>query len=132
MPVTETRIERFEQNSAAPARDHADVTTQLLVVVTAKLQRAAPTDDILIGSVGDARLRVRSPIRVNFTSENDDFIAEAPELDEFGFGPSRSAALRDLQRAIVELYITLKAEQNALGTDLQGVWSRLRSKIQER
>ena len=85
---------------------------------------------ILLGSLGDGRLRVRMPIAVNLATENDDYIAEAEELSEFGFGKNPSDAINDLQRALVELWFTLQQEQDRLGPDLLGVWSKLRQKVE--
>jgi len=88
--------------------------------------------EVLLGSVRDGRLRVYSPIRVKFTQEGQHVIAEAVELNEFGFGNSVSEALTDLQHAIVELYLTLDKEQERLGSDLQDVWEKLQKLIRVR
>jgi hypothetical protein len=87
---------------------------------------------VLLGSVHDGRLRVCSPIRVNFTEEGHHIIAEAVEINEFGFGQNPSEAIIDLQHAIVELYFTLEKEQERLGGDLQNVWERLQKLIRAR
>lgn len=86
-------------------------------------------DEILIGSLGDARLRVQSPIPIKFRPEGQQFTAEAVEFNEFGFGANRSEALRDLQLAIVELFFTLEKEQDCLRPDLQNIWACLQDKI---
>ena len=86
-------------------------------------------ENSLLGTLSDARFRVRHPFRVKMTTENDDFIAEAEEIDEFGFGKNPSAAVRDLQLTIVELYFTLKNEAHRLGPDLKRVFSVLESKL---
>lgn len=83
----------------------------------------------LLGTLNDARLRVRQPFQVTMSTENDDFIAEAVEIDEFGFGKNPSAAIRDLQLTIVELYFTLKNEAHRLGPDLKRVLRVLESKL---
>jgi hypothetical protein len=95
------------------------------------LAPAIPSESLL-GSLRDGRLRVNSPIEVKFTTEGEHVIAEAVELNEFGFGENPSEALIDLQRAIAELYLTLEKEQKRLGTDLQGVWTILQEKILKR
>jgi hypothetical protein len=94
----------------------------------------APTmpDEILLGSLRDGRLKIHSPINVKFAKEGKHVIAEAVEINEFGFGESISEALIDLQQAIAELYLTLEEKQDHLGTDLQGVWSVLQQKIHKR
>jgi len=78
------------------------------------------------------RLKVHSPIKVRFATEGKHTIAEAVEINEFGFGENISEAIADLQHAIAELYITLEEEQDHLGTDLQGVWSVLQNKLHKR
>ena len=87
--------------------------------------------DFTLGALLDGRLRIRSSIAVTMKREADDFIAEAEELNEFGFGKSYSEAIEDLQRAIAELYFTLQAEGERLGPDLSAVWSTLKHKIQQ-
>lgn len=84
---------------------------------------------ILLETLRHRRLRVQSPMTVKITKENQHVIAEATELDEFGFGANLSEALRDLQRAIVKLYFTLEAERDRLGPDLQRVWATLQIKL---
>lgn len=87
---------------------------------------------ILLGTLRDGRLRVQSPITVKLTREDQHIIAEAAELDEFGFGTNLSEALRDLQRAIVELYLTLEEGKDRLSPDLQRVWATLQTKLLRR
>lgn len=89
-------------------------------------------DRFLLGTLLDGRLRVQSPITVKLTKEDQHVIAEATELDEFGFGANLSEALRDLQRAIVELYFTLETEQDRLGPDLQKIRATLQRKLLRR
>ena len=86
-------------------------------------------ESTLLATLNDARLRVRQPFQVTMATENDDFIAEAVEIDEFGFGKNPSAAVRDLQLTIVELYFTLKGEAHRLGPDLKRVFRVLESKL---
>jgi len=84
---------------------------------------------ILLGSLEDARFRVREAIQVKFAREHGDLIAEATEINEFGFGKNMSEAVRDLQLTIVELYLTLQAEQTRLGRDLERTWTVISAKI---
>jgi hypothetical protein len=84
----------------------------------------------LLGSVRDHRLRVLEPFAITFRTEESQFVAEATEIDEFGFGHTQSEALEDLQGAIVELYASLARDEHRLGADLRRVWAVLRQKIQ--
>jgi hypothetical protein len=90
------------------------------------------TKEILLGTLRDGRLKIFMPIKVKFTYENEQAIAEAEDINEFGFGKNQSEALADLQRAISELYFTLEKEQDKLGVDLQKVWDVLQKKILKR
>jgi len=96
--------------------------------VYSELALAIP-EEVLLGSLRDGRLKVHSPIKVRFTTEGKHSIAEAVEINEFGFGGNISEAIADLQRTIAELYLTLEEEQKHLGKDLKGVWTVLQKKI---
>ena len=82
-----------------------------------------------LATLADGRFRVLAPFDVSFLTEGDSVVAEAPEINEFGFGPTHSEAVRDLQAAIVELSLTLRGEQDNLGADLLEVWETLLSKV---
>lgn len=94
--------------------------------------RVTIPDRILIGFLHDGRLRVQIPIAVKFSTEEEHVIAEAEAFNEFGFGANPSEALRDLQRALAELYFTLEQEGHRLGSDLAHVWVSLRQAISRR
>jgi hypothetical protein len=88
--------------------------------------------EVLVGFLRDGRLQVHSPITVRFKREHRQFVAEAAEFNEFGFGETWSEALADLQRAIAELYFMLDEEQARLGSDLHRTWAALQQKIRRR
>ncbi len=83
-----------------------------------------------LGALRDARLRVRQSLTVRFSQQDGQWIAEAPELNEFGSGPNQSEALVELQHAVADLYFTLEAEQSDLGSHLQGIWSTVSRKVE--
>jgi hypothetical protein len=85
--------------------------------------------EFLLGTLGDARFRVVRPLQVVVSTENDDFIANADEIDEFGYGPTQVDALRDLQRTIVALFLSLERDDARLGPDLRRILAVLRQKI---
>jgi hypothetical protein len=123
-----------EKPPAAPLEDRAEI--QYSVDPIPGFMFDSPLVDmpeqILLGYLRDGRFRVVSPLQVKLTYEDKHTIAEAVELDEFGFGENISEALADLQRAIAELYFTLEKEQSRLGTDLQRIWVVLQEKILKR
>jgi hypothetical protein len=93
-------------------------------------QRLGEIDrSLLLGTLMDGRFRILRPIDVTLTKENDDVIAEAHELNEFGFGKNFSEALRDLQRTIVELYLSLTSGQHDLGPDLLHTLDTLKANV---
>lgn len=123
-----------EQRPAAPLEDEAVIQhlMEVLLVDMFESPHIEIQKEILLGSVRDGRLRVVTPLQVKLNYEGRHTIAEAVELDEFGFGDNVSEAIADLQRTITELYFTLEKEQKRLGTDLQRIWNILQEKILKR
>lgn len=89
-------------------------------------------ESILLGTLSDGRVRLSSPFKVVFVRDEDQIVAEATEIGEFGFGNDFSEALLDLQHTISELYFTLESEQERLGPDLQNIRAILQHKISKR
>ena len=116
-----------DEEEAAAYRRHAAE----LVLASAFVGVAFP-QEIRLGALRDGRLRVVQPFRVRFSGEGSRVIAEATEVDGFGFGNNPSEALTDLQRALAGLYFSLEQEQQRLGPDLARVWKILREKISRR
>jgi hypothetical protein len=85
--------------------------------------------EVLLGSLLTPQLRIITPIVVRFFEDHDRVVAEATELNEFGFGSNASEALRDIQRAIAQLYRSLEESVGRLGPDLQSTWSVLRTMV---
>ena len=86
-------------------------------------------DDQLLVTLADGRFRMPVSFAVRFLTEGDSIVAEAAEVNEFGFGPTRSEAIQDLQSAIEDLYLTLRDDEGRLGHDLLAVWEVLQSKV---
>lgn len=107
-----------------------ELLSEFLVPATDLRIEPTPTH-MLLGTLGDGRLRVRSPFMVTLTTENQDYIAEVEELSEFGFGYNPTEAIADVRRAIAELYFTLEREQDRLGPDLIAVWGTLSGKVEK-
>ena len=106
--------------------------TALIPAEYSGLFTPALTTEIQLGFLRDGRLRLREPLKVTVTSEEGQVIAESGEINEFGYGPNLTEAVKDLQHAIVQLYFTLEEDQDRLGRDLQLVWEILKPKIQKR
>jgi len=100
--------------------------TQLRAIVEAKL----PQESILLGTLGDGRFKFKSPIEVRLRSEDDQIVAEAVGIDEFGYGQTQHEALRDLQEAIIEVYLAFHFKESNLGPDLRRVWDLLKERVE--
>lgn len=98
------------------------------VVLRESLPRLIPAQ-LLLGSLRDSRLRIVDALQVVISQEDGQIVAEAVELNEFGWGANLGEALADLQRAAAELYFQLDADQERLGPGLRAVWGTLRAKI---
>lgn len=87
---------------------------------------------IKLESLADDRLRVKEPIAVAVFRDDEGFIlAEAVELNEFGYGDDPAAAVQELRYAIADLYFSLEEDQDRLGPGLQTVWAVLQAKIEK-
>ena len=82
-----------------------------------------------LATLADGRFRVFAPFDVSFLADGDSIVAEATEINEFGFGSTHSEAVRDLQAAIVELGLSLRDDRDHLGPDLLTVWNTLQVKV---
>lgn len=74
-----------------------------------------------LGSLIDRRLRLLRPLEVVVSRREGQVVLESPDLGEVAWGGNLSLALRDLQRAISELYFSLEADRHRLGPDLQKI-----------
>ena len=115
------------EETEPPARTYVPVLQEQVHVEEAAEFPAEPTA-FQMASLGDGRFRVVRPFHVVVSTENDDVIANAVEVDEFGFGGTRQEAIRDLQRTVVALLMSLEADEERLGPDLQRVLAVLRTK----
>jgi hypothetical protein len=120
------QLSKFERPCVQLDEDVRTTSRKLLHISPTVVEPsiATPTE-IMIGSLRDGRLRVMQPIRVKFSKDGAGFIAEAIDLNEFGFGGNQSEAVADLQHAIAELYFSLRDERNRLGPDLRRVWKKV-------
>lgn len=108
----------------------AEIPVQEVVFIEYK-PRQFPYED-QIGSLRHPLLRLDTPLHVILSRDEEQVMAECPEFEEFGYGSNSTEAIKDLQDTIVELYFTLKDEQDSLGGRLPGIWNKVRAKIRER
>jgi len=93
--------------------------------------RATP-QRLQIGVLPDDRLCLAVGLDVELEQEGPSFIANCPNIMEFGYGESPAEAIEDLQATITELYWTLKEDVDRLGGDLLDTWEELSKVIEER
>ena len=84
--------------------------------------------DELITTLADSRLCVLVPFDVRSWTYGSSVVAEAPEVNESGFGLTRAEAVQDLRVAITELCLTLWNNRRCPGPDLRKVWEVLQGK----
>ncbi len=87
---------------------------------------------ILLGSLPDPVLFLREPITLDVEKEDGSFAVSSSEIDEFGVGEYLMDAVEDFQQSLVELYLTLRENQNSLGPAMMALWARLVELIGER
>ncbi len=87
---------------------------------------ALPTS---VDSLLDSRLRVIEPFAVTWEVVDGTYIAEAPEIEEWGKGDTPAAAISDLQLSIAEAYFELDEYRGRLGRDLQRIYDTVTRKL---
>ena len=88
--------------------------------------------EILFGAMIDRRLRIKNPIPITLSREEDVVVASSSELEEFGYGNDISEALDDFAKTLAELYLSLEENEDRLGDDLKQQFSRLSGFIEVR
>ena len=108
-----------------------DRVSALVPVGYSGIQPSPLPTTVQLGFLRDARLRMVEPFEVIIAEEDGQIVAEADELNEFGYGRNPSDAITDLQHTVAELYFTLKEDEARLGKELLNVWQTLQHKIRE-
>jgi hypothetical protein len=123
--------EQVEERNRALASTREFVTLDDAVVeaIDSFFFKTLVPSEIQVGHLLDPRLRVSEGFMVRFTSDADQVVAQAPAFNEFGFGQDYREALRDLQRAIAQLYFSLEEMSATLGPDLRSVWQTLQKSV---
>jgi hypothetical protein len=119
-----------EQNRAlASSREFLVLEDAVVEAMESLFVESLVPSEMLIGHLLDPRLRVSEGFLVRLTLDADQVVAEAPAFNEFGFGQDYREALRDLQRAIAQLYFSLEEMSTTLGPDLQAVRQALQKHV---
>lgn len=94
--------------------------------------RYGPTPLILhLRDLADHRLRLIGFLPVVLQYGEESVTACSYDLEDFGVGATEFEALADLRSTIIDLYFSLKEDQDHLGPQPQREWAFLRSIVQE-
>jgi hypothetical protein len=82
---------------------------------------SAPGQPLLltVEDLGDPRVSVSSPLRVEAHWEPEGMTIYHPESEVFGYGKDEDEALGDFRAALAELFVTLDNDRGSLGPALQ-------------
>ena len=92
-------------------------------------QQAVAALPATVDSLPDSRLRVMEPFAVTWEVVDGTYIAEAPEIEEWGEGDTPEKAIKDLQVSIAEGYFELDEYRGRLGRDLQRIYDTVTRKL---
>ncbi len=87
---------------------------------------------VQFGMITDPRIQVIQGIPVDIRKEGEIYVASWDEAEEFGYGATRSEALEDFGRTIVQLFLTLNREKDTLGNALLATLTLLSNHLQLR
>ena len=119
--------EAEEQPGAVRIRVVQARPTMLLEALPAGLP-----ERLALGALIDRRLRLLQPLEILVSQREAQIVLESPDLGEVAWGTTLSLALRDLQRAIAELYFSLDVDRDRLGPDLEKIRERMQELIARR
>ena len=85
--------------------------------------------DVLVGTLPDPRLRLTHPIRAEVHREGGHVGVWSPEFEELGTGVHLSAAIRDFQQSVIELYFALRGDADHLGPGPADLWQKMQVAI---
>ncbi len=126
MSATMTTLSIPEAVVVLPVREFQELLEQLRGV-----KRLASRKSILLYSLRHPHLRLKEPVVVLLEHDDGQMIAQAYDLDLFGYGSSESEALADLRQTIADLYFELKENVGKLGPLPEQVWGYLKDIVGE-
>jgi hypothetical protein len=116
----------LNQGSPESARPSTPTDPKILWLA---LETPQESGSVSLGTLFDIRFRVIKPIPVEIEEGESGKAAIWREIDEFGVADSAAAAYSELAKSISQLYVTLFAEKENLGHDLQRTWAILNNHL---
>jgi len=111
-----------QEEAEVPAL-HSNVSISVELIDSDHMPSARP-EHLLLGALGDPRLKVLNPIPLCVSVEDSHVVVSWPATEEFGTGATMSAALDDFAASVRELVHRLN-ETTDLGPDLANVKQHL-------
>ena len=118
-----------------PASQQHFLPAQLVLAVRTEAWQSAPTarpQNLLFGALKDPDVRLRKPIPLELSTEDEGVVLTWAEVEEFGYGVTMGAALDDFGHTLRELYRRLHEPEIKLSSDLEKVKETLASYIEPR
>ena len=109
-----------------------DQPTQEVPILKLSSEPPPLPETMLLGSLRHPTLRLKMPLPVTLSTENEYILVEHNAWGVMGYGTHLTAAIIDLQQTITELFLTLRDEQDKLGGDLPQLWEDMQKMIEER
>ena len=127
-----TEIELLSTPSGNILPPQGEMREEITTEIQSQIVGKATPKVLHLAILRDDRLRMTDSVEVQIEQEGEFYIARCDDLNEFGYGGNPTEAIEDLQLVIVELYWSLKGEEEKLGPSMAEVWKHLRELIQER
>jgi hypothetical protein len=128
-PGGETRRESVVASYAELASERHRIAAAPVGIASVAQLRAKPSAtprEVLVGTLPDPRLRLTQPIQAEVHREGGQVGVWSPEFEELGTGVHLSAAIRDFQRSVIELYFALRDDADRLGPGPSDLWQKMR------
>ena len=119
-----------------PITVHGPGTTDDIVPISVgpdpeAVYESAILESVQIGSLLDARLRMKDTITLIIEKDEGTYVATYEELEEYGCGDDALSAVDAFRQALSIAYWSLKEEQDNLGPHLAEIWHRLSNLVYE-
>ena len=98
-----------------------------------RLEKQKTSQIFQIQFLDSNRLRLKQPISVSliYSSDNNLWIVDNPELNIYGEGEDENQAIDDFKQVLEETYFGLKKDKENLGPELKKKWSILSKIVEE-
>lgn len=131
MPLAEPKSDDREDKMATRAQTVSELEAEIRELKTLveelgpKIERMGTRRPILLYSLRHPQLKLKEPLAVLLEDDGEQIIAYSYDLETFGYGDTEGEALDDLRQTVVDLYLSLKDNQDCLGPLPAKIWDYL-------